>query len=123
MKKITGRISNIKGTPIFIPNDVFELAESGCYVSYNNHDICIYGDATTAIVRDDGRDPSKFLILNGDHREELYKLRHYDACVEYFKSHLNQKNKFSENWDEELILSKRPDGSVYFQKVKISRKD
>ena len=112
---MTGRIEWYAGVPVYMPNDTFDLQEKGCYVSYNNHSVGDYGCATTALVRMDGINPTKFLILNGDHTKEYCALGKYEACVEYFKRHLDQQNKLSENWDEEIIT--RPDGTLYIKKV------
>lgn len=108
-------MENCKGISIFVPNDTFNLQEKGCCVSYNNRSINDYGCDTTALVRMDGINPTKFLILNGNHTKEYYELGNYKDCVEYFKRHLNQQNKNSENWDEELIT--RLDGSIYVRKI------
>ena len=72
--------------PIYPPNTVIE--KKGFYISYNCVDIAIYGSDTTAIVLDN---MSKFLILNGDHRD-AYKGLDYDACVQYFKDNAHLKN-------------------------------
>lgn len=119
--KITGKMEYYKDIPIYAPNDTFELQEKGCYVSYNNYSIRDYGSDTTALVRMDGIHPTKFLILNGNHTKEYYALGKYDDCVEYFKHHLDQKNKLSENWDEEIIT--RPDGTIYVTKIDRSGKN
>lgn len=111
---MTGRTEWYKGIPIFIPNDTFDLIDDGCYVSYNSHS-AYYGCDTTALVRMDGINPTKFLILNGNHAKEYYTLGNYAECVEYFKCHLEQQNKYSENWDEEIIT--RSDGSLYVRKI------
>lgn len=111
---MSGRVELVNGMPIYIPNDVYELEEKGCYISYNSSE-AVYGSKTTALVRDNGIQPIKFLILNGDHRKEYSKLKHYGDCVEYFKSHLEQKNKLSENWDEEIIVDSN--GKYRIQKI------
>lgn len=111
---MTGRMENYNGIPIFVPNDTFDLEDEGCYISYNS-DSSVYGCDTTALVRMDGIHPTKFLILNGNHTKEYYALGTYSACVEYFRCHLDQQNKLSENWDEEIIT--RPDGALYVQKT------
>lgn len=110
-----GKIEHYNGIPVFIPNDTFNLSEDGCYVSYNPSSN-YYGNATTALVRMNGIEPTKFLILNGNHTKEYFKLGSYEKCLEYFKNNLDQQNKYSENWDEDLIFN--PDGSFYVQKVK-----
>lgn len=99
----TGRMENYNGISIMMPNDTFDLKDEGCYVSYNNRSLSDYGCDTTALVRMDGINPTKFLILNGNHTEEYYKLGSYADCIKYFKNHLDQKNRLSENWDEEII--------------------
>ena len=111
----TGRMKNCNGIPVFVPNDTFDLTDLGCYVSYNNRDIGIYGCDVTALIRMDGINPTKFLILNGNHVNEYLKLKKYDSCVEYFKSNLDKQNILSENWDEEIITNE--DGSIYIKKV------
>lgn len=114
MKYKTGQMKLYKGIPIFIPNDSFDLEDTGCYVSYNNYDIHIYGCDTTALVRMDGINPTKFLILNGNHLKEYFELKTYDKCVRYFTQHLEQQNKLSENWDEEMIIDDK--GNISVQK-------
>lgn len=111
---MTGRMINCNGIPIFVENDTFDLPEKGCYISYNSH-TRDYGCDTTALVRMDGIAPTKFLILNGNHVREYCALGHYDNCMEYFKNHLEQQNKYSENWDEAIVT--RSDGSVFVRKV------
>lgn len=101
------------GVPIYIPNTTYNLEDKGCYISYNI-DVSYYGSKTTAIVREDGINPIKFLILNGNHIEELLKLKTYEKCVEYFKSHLELKNKYSENWDEEFYFE---NGKAGYRKI------
>lgn len=103
------------GVPVTTCNDTFNLKDMGCYVSYNRSPDG-YGCDTTALVRMDGINPSKFLILNGNHIEQYRKLKHYDLCVEYFKDNLDQKNDMSENWDEETIVDS--DGRLYIIKIK-----
>lgn len=113
-RKPTGRMAYFNGIPIFVPNDTFDLSEKGCYVSYNSS-TRDYGSDTTALVRMDGIRPTKFLILNGDHTKEYYTIGNYDDCVEYFKNHLDQQNRYSENWDEETIVDS--DGCLWVQKI------
>lgn len=110
----TGCWKSYHGISVFIPNDTFNLQDKGCYVSYNSH-TRDYGCDTTALVREDGIHPTKFLILNGNHTKEYYALGNYADCVEYFKAHLDQQNKLSENWDEEIIT--REDGSLFIRKI------
>lgn len=115
--KLTGRWVNFNGIPLLEPNDTFNLPEEGCYVSYDNRSTRDYGCDTTALVRMDGINPTKFLILNGNHTKEYHTIGNYNGCVEYFKAHLNQQNKLSENWDEETIT--RPDGTIYVKKIDV----
>lgn len=104
-----------KGIPVTTTNDCFDLNDPGCYVSYNRSSAG-YGCATTALVRMDGVRPTKFLILNGNHTEKYRELKSYDACVEYFKCHLEQQNHMSENWDEEILTDS--DGRLSVVKIK-----
>lgn len=115
--KPTGRIEIFNGISIHIPNDTFNLKDEGCYVSYNSH-TRHYGCDTTALVREDGVNPTKFLILNGNHMKEYLELGNYQDCVEYFKNHSEQQNKYSENWDEEIIIDL--DGKLHVRKLQIT---
>ncbi|WP_116827215.1 MULTISPECIES: hypothetical protein [Pseudomonas syringae group] len=67
----------------------------GFFVSFNDHDMWIYGCDTTALVRDqmDG-----FYILNGDHREAYVGLipQGFEACLDYFNSNIGLVNKRSD---------------------------
>jgi hypothetical protein len=63
------------------------------HVSYNSIDVADYGDVTTALVIDQ----SNFYVLSGDHREGYKDLKTLDECKEYFLSHLDQINKYSED--------------------------
>lgn len=103
------------GVPIFInPNDVYMLKDAGCYVSYLPY-TSDYGSDTTALVRADGIRPEKFLILNGNHVKEYLELATYDACIVYFKNHLELKNKNSENWNEECVIDE--EGRITYQLI------
>ena len=55
----------------------------GFYISYNDHDIDIYGCDTTSFVIGQ---MEGFLTLNGDHREAYSALipLGFDACLAYF---------------------------------------
>lgn len=68
---------------------------NGFYVSYNSHDINIYGDITTALVVGQMQ---KFYILNGDHRKEYAKIMNdgFEKCMDYFVKNIHQINKNSE---------------------------
>lgn len=110
---MSGRMEIIEGIPFFVPNDVFNPTEKNFYISYNSQS-SYYGCDTTAIVRSDGIRPEKFLILNGNHVKELMNIGTYNGCVDYFKKNINKKNKYSENWDEELQFI---DGKIYYSKI------
>lgn len=88
---MTGRIEYYNGLPYWIHNNTFDLKDKGCYVSYNSS-TADYGCDTTALVRMDGVNPTKFLILNGNHTKEYASLGNYNDCVEYFKNNLDKQN-------------------------------
>ncbi len=72
----------------------------GFHISYNAVDRAIYGSDTTAIVKSPS---AHFLVLNGDHFAELSGLiqQGYEACVEYFRRHIDQANlKFCDKLEE-----------------------
>jgi hypothetical protein len=81
----------IGGMPISVPNQIVESGES-FYISFNDHDISIYGCETTAIVLEN---PTVFLILNGDHRQKLKGKNKKESC-EYFHQNSKLKNKMSD---------------------------
>lgn len=105
MGKSTVTTEMINGIPITIYNSIIgnrdckvkfdDKIYDGFYVSYNNYDINIYGDVTTALVLGQ---MEKFFILNGNHTEEYKKLIDcgFAECLEYFNSHTEQVNKFSD---------------------------
>ena len=66
------------------------------YVSYNFGDISWYGCDTTALVFGQMQ---RFYTLNGDHREGYAPLleKGFNACLDYFREHADQKNKRSES--------------------------
>jgi hypothetical protein len=68
----------------------------GFFISYNDHDIDLYGDVTTAFVIGQ---MEGFLTLNGDHREGYAALipLGFDACLAYFMDNIEQANKHSEH--------------------------
>lgn len=106
MKNHSISISSFKGIPIINYNNIIYTNDSkieingktynGFYISYNDHDTEIYGNITTALVLGQMQ---KFYILNGDHSEEYKKIVNYgfNKCMEYFKNHINQINKYSDN--------------------------
>jgi len=107
-KKPTGRIENFNGIPLNIPNDIISEQKTFyiSYISYNNRDHITYGSDTTALVREKKGKPTKFLILNGDHSEAYNKIitngGGYKECVMYFENNIQDKNKHSENADEQI---------------------
>lgn len=90
----------IKGTPVGVPNRV-DNTPTGYYVSYNNYDKGIYGCDTTAIVINK---TSAFLILNGDHRDNLRGLSLADAC-DYFHANSDKKNHISDDHQDDRLVS------------------
>lgn len=76
-----------------VPNTIID--GNGFYVSYNDRDISLYGNDTTALVLGQ---MAKFLILNGDHRAQYARLMvsGFDACVKYFADNIDKINKRSE---------------------------
>ena len=88
----------INGIPIGIPNKT--ISGNGFYISYNNYDVDIYGNDTTALVYDyqNGINGEDFFILNGDHRQEYINLipKGFKACFEYFISQSENINKYSQ---------------------------
>lgn len=114
---MTGQMMNCGGTPLFIPNDV-AVETPEFYISYNDRDVSSYGDVTTALVLTENGNPVKFLILNGNHinayKEIVAKGGSYTECLAYFKSNLDKQSKFSENWDERIVV--KEDGSIHVVK-------
>lgn len=118
---MTGTMINFDGIPLSIPNDITNQSPD-FYISYNDRDISLYGDVTTALVLTKQDNPVKFLILNGNHfkayNEIILKGGDYSNCLEYFKNNLDKKAKFSENWDETIIVGE--DGSIHAVKDTIN---
>lgn len=83
----------IEGHLVNIPNST--LNGDGFYISFNDTDVSIYGDVTTALVFGQMQ---KFYVLNGDHRKAYLPLiaKGFDVCLNYFKENLSQINKYSE---------------------------
>lgn len=73
----------------------------GFYISYNSHDISIYGCDTTALVLGQ---MEAFFILNGDHRVGFSKIidQGFDACMGYFRDNAKDINKRSEPAKERM---------------------
>ncbi|MFK4136684.1 hypothetical protein ACI2KR_31100 [Pseudomonas luteola] len=68
----------------------------GFYISFNDHDVSLHGDITTAFVIGN---MEGFLVLKGDHRKaysELIPLG-FDACLDYFMANVDQASKTSEH--------------------------
>lgn len=104
MNKITGRMMNCGGFPIFIPNDITNKQDD-FYISFNTVDKHIYGDITTALVHEFPKgEIEKFYILNGNHVEQYNKIINdgggIKECLEYFKSNENLISKYSERIKE-----------------------
>jgi hypothetical protein len=78
---------------LHVPNNT--MSGAGFYVSYNAHDENIYGDVTTALVRDQ---MDAFYILNGNHMRQYAELidSGFDACLAYFEDNIDQINKYSD---------------------------
>jgi hypothetical protein len=104
---MTGRIMNFDGIPILIPNDI-TLTNEDFYISFNDRDINLYGDITTALVQESHGYPTKFLILNGDHTKNYNDIivngGTYKDCVQYFREHIILKSKFSDNYNDLMIF-------------------
>ena len=104
--KTTGKIINAGGVPLRVPNDITD-SKKDFYISYNNRDIGIYGDVTTALVLQT-TEYTKFLILNGDHRQQYNEIisngGNYEECLLYFRDNESLKSKLSENWDEKTTF-------------------
>ena len=84
----------IAGFPVSIPNSTYP--GDGFYNSHNDRDARNYGSVTTALVVEGAM--TAFYILNGDHREGYARLiaQGLDACLDYFRQHIGQINKYSE---------------------------
>lgn len=76
---------------LFTPNSIAD--RKSFYISFNDYDIELYGNNTTALVFGE---MERFFILNGDHRKAYTELKDFNACFEYFKNNIKFINKFSE---------------------------
>lgn len=85
---------------LHVPNDT--MSGDGFYISLNAHDVDIYGDVTTALVRGQ---MEAFYILNGDHMRQYAELIDvgFDACMAYFMENIDQINKRSDRPDGEGV--------------------
>ena len=81
---------------VSVPNTIID--GTGFYVSYNDHDIGIYGTDTTALV---AGQMEKFYILKGDHRAQYQPLiaKGFDACLAYFKENVRDAHEYSDKLD------------------------
>lgn len=81
----------------FVPNTITQ--GDGFYVSYNDHDVGIYGSDTTAVVVGQMQ---AFYILNGDHRAQYVPLipQGLEACLDYYRANLGLANLRSDKLPE-----------------------
>lgn len=85
-------IKYFDGIPVYIPNTIAE-DHKDYYISYCT-DTRDYGCVTTALVLNS---PNKFLVLEGDHREQYSECDGLERCFEYFKSREDLKSKYSDD--------------------------
>jgi len=85
---------NFNGFLLSVPNST--MNGDGFYISYNDHDLSIYGCDTTALVIGQ---MERFFILNGDHRSAYAGLigQGLDACLAYFEANPEARNKRSDS--------------------------
>lgn len=100
MEKSTAQTMFFEGIPTLVPNKAYKQSEWH-YISYNNTDISIYGASTTAIVItcDYGQIKkygSRFLILKGNHLEQLFG-KTFVECMEYFSKNIHLKAPHSDD--------------------------
>jgi hypothetical protein len=83
-----------------VPNT--NINGDGFYVSYNNHDVDIYGSDTTALVFGQMQ---RFFILNGDHRRQYMDLipQGFAACLDYYKANPDRQNFRSDRTDDPIL--------------------
>lgn len=74
-----------------IPNHISDKGDF--YTSYNDVDVGIYGNVTTAVVTGQ---MEHFYILNGDHRKAYAAMKSLDECMNYFIANIDQINFMSE---------------------------
>ena len=89
-------LRNMCGPEIGLPGSPNSVQEGqGFCVSYNDTDVGLYGDDTTALVLGQGE---AFFILVGDHRSAYADLltQGFDACLRYFIAHVGQAHRFSD---------------------------
>ena len=82
------------GIPLMVPNTTYQ--GDGFHISHNARDVRVYGDVTTALVVRGVE--TAFYVLNGDHRAGYDPLIGIGltACLDYFRQHMDQMNKYSE---------------------------
>lgn len=109
---MTGKMINAGGIPLMTPNTV-SLEANSFYVSYNDRDVSIYGDVTTALVLNN---PLRFSILNGNHTKQYNEIvangGGYEECLDYFKNNIQFISKFSDKLDEITITNENGSISV-----------
>ena len=88
--------TSIGPVPVSIPNDI-PISKKDYYVSYNDHDVSIYGCDTTALVIGQ---MEKFYILNGNHVSGYKDLPDLAACLDYFRDNSERISKFSDHLEE-----------------------
>jgi len=104
MNRNTAHLAIIEGMPCTVPNRTDEVATGSkhWYISYNSHDVAIYGGATTALVLGQ---MECFLILTGDHREGFAEaiaagydrgVSRLNRCLAYVRDHKDQLHQFSD---------------------------
>ncbi|WP_408902877.1 hypothetical protein [Methylobacterium radiotolerans] len=88
-----------------VPNTGF--AGDGFYVSYNDHDVHIYGSDTTALVFGQMQ---RFFLLNGDHRRQYMDLmpQGFAACMDYYKANPDLQNSRSDMTDDPILGLDQP---------------
>ena len=84
------------------PNRVIQ--KTGFYISFNNNDVAIFGDVTTAIVIGE---QMVFYILLGDHRDAYEKCGdNLDRCIEYFLTNSDKISEYSDRPGEPTASEK-----------------
>lgn len=78
---------------VLVPNTTMD--GDGFYVSFNDTDIGIYGDVTTALVVGQMQ---QFYILKGDFRQQYAALipSGLDACFQFFRQNLANAHPHSD---------------------------
>jgi hypothetical protein len=68
---------------------------TGFHISYNNRDVALYGDVTTALVVNE----SAFYVLNGNHTKQYAAITEQgvEACLQYFREHKEDWNKYTDH--------------------------